>query len=79
MRPMRRRLSTDLALVERLCGPEKEAALDDIPSTMEEWRKDCDNVRPHGAIGNKAPTSLKKAAATPSASHAVRPGNLPAE
>jgi hypothetical protein len=38
----------------------KEAALDDIRSTMDEWRKDCDNVRPHGAIGNKAPTRSRR-------------------
>jgi putative transposase len=33
-------------------------SLDDARSKMEAWRRDYNEVRPHGATGNKAPISL---------------------
>ena len=32
--------------------------LDDVRTKMEEWLKDCNEVRPHSAIGYKPPISL---------------------
>lgn len=32
--------------------------LDDTPEKIEEWRTEYKEVRPHGAIGDKAPLSL---------------------
>lgn len=36
-------------------------SLDDARQKMEEWRRDCNEVRPHRAIGNKPPISLMNA------------------
>lgn len=36
-------------------------SLDDARMKMEEWRRDDNEVRPHGAIGNKPPISLMNA------------------
>jgi putative transposase len=33
-------------------------SLDDARQKMEDWRRDYNEVRPHSAIGNKAPISL---------------------
>lgn len=33
-------------------------SLDDAVRKCEAWRKDCNEVRPHSAIGNKTPISL---------------------
>lgn len=35
-------------------------SLDDARAKMEDWRRDYNEVRPHSAIGNKAPISLLK-------------------
>jgi putative transposase len=32
--------------------------LDDARSKMEHWRRDCNEVRPHGATGNNTPITL---------------------
>jgi putative transposase len=40
-------------------------SLDDARSKMEDWRRDYNEVRPHSAIGNKAPISLLKGSSAP--------------
>ena len=43
--------------------------LDDARQKMEDWRRDYNEVRPHSAIGNKAPISpLNGSSAPPPAS-----------
>jgi len=68
---------TDNAFVESLNGkfrPECLNAnwflsLDEARRKCEAWRRDCNEVRPHSANGNKAPMELHRAAASP-AGHA---------
>jgi putative transposase len=40
--------------------------LADARKKLEDWRKDYNEVRPHGAIGNKPPVSLITPAGAPS-------------
>ena len=40
--------------------------LDDARSKMEDWRKYYNEVRPHGAIGNKPPITLQDYEGMPS-------------
>jgi putative transposase len=40
--------------------------LDDARSKMEDWRKYYNEVRPHGAIGNKPPITLQNHDGVPS-------------
>src|SRR4051794_18539617 len=39
--------------------PRPPPDLDDARSKMEDWRKDYNEVRPHGAIGNNPPITLQ--------------------
>ena len=40
-------------------------SLDDARQKMEDWRRDYNEVRPHSAIGNKAPISLLNGSSAP--------------
>jgi putative transposase len=40
-------------------------SLDDACMKMEDWRRDYNEVRPHSAIGNKAPISLLNGSSAP--------------
>jgi transposase InsO family protein len=40
-------------------------SLDDAQEKMEDWRRDYNEVRPHSAIGNKAPISLLNGSSAP--------------
>ena len=40
-------------------------SLDDAQQKMEDWRRDYNEVRPHSAIGNKAPISLLNGSSAP--------------
>ena len=40
-------------------------SLDDARAKMEDWRRDYNEVRPHSAIGNKAPISLLNGSSAP--------------
>lgn len=40
-------------------------SLDEARSKCEAWRRDYNEVRPHSAIGNKAPIELHRMAASP--------------
>jgi putative transposase len=40
-------------------------SLDDARQKMEDWRRDYNEVRPHSAIGNKAPISLLNSSSAP--------------
>ncbi|MCP3367761.1 integrase core domain-containing protein, partial [Bradyrhizobium cajani] len=40
-------------------------SLDDARQKMEDWRRDYNEVRPHSAIGNKAPISLLSGSSAP--------------
>ncbi|WP_441351627.1 IS3 family transposase [Tardiphaga sp. vice278] len=40
-------------------------SLDDARQKMEDWRRDYNEVRPHSAIGNKAPVSLLNGSSAP--------------
>src|SRR3954469_10852997 len=40
--------------------------LDDARTKLEDWRKYCNEVRPHGAIGNKPPITLQNYEGAPS-------------
>ncbi len=40
-------------------------SLDGARMKMEDWRRDYDEVRPHSAIGNKAPISLLNGSSAP--------------
>lgn len=40
-------------------------SLDDARQKMEDWRRDYNEVRPHSAIGNKAPISLLNGSPAP--------------
>jgi putative transposase len=41
-------------------------SLDDARAKMEDWRRDYNEIRPHSAIGNKAPISLLNGSSAPS-------------
>jgi putative transposase len=40
-------------------------SLDDARLKLEDWRRDYNEVRPHSAIGNKAPISLLNGSSAP--------------
>lgn len=40
-------------------------SLDDARAKMEDWRRDYNEIRPHSAIGNKAPISLLNGSSVP--------------
>ena len=40
-------------------------SLDDARQKMEDWRRDYNEVRPHSAIGNKAPITLLNGSSAP--------------
>ena len=66
---------TDNAFIESFNGKFRSECLnapwfltlDEARLKMEEWRKDCNTVRPHSAIGNKPPISLMKGSSAASA------------
>jgi putative transposase len=50
-------------------------SLDDARQKMEDWRRDYNEVRPHSAIGNKAPISLLNGSSAPRR-HEPKPGKF---
>jgi putative transposase len=64
---------TDNAFIEAFNGGFRAECLNqhwflilaDARDKMEDWRRDYNEVRPHGAIGNKAPISLMNATSPP--------------
>jgi putative transposase len=64
---------TDKAFIESLNGKFRAGflnanwfrSLDEARQKCEAWRRDYNEVRPHSAIGNKAPTELHLPACNP--------------
>lgn len=62
--------STDNAFIEAFNGRFRAeclnshwfTSLEDATEKLEAWRRDYDEERPHGAIGNKVPADLIKSA-----------------
>nr|QIO98813.1 transposase [Bradyrhizobium symbiodeficiens] len=50
-------------------------SLDDAQQKMEDWRRDYNEVRPHSAIGNKAPISLLNGSSAPLPGMSLTPEN----
>jgi putative transposase len=64
---------TDNAFIESLNGKFRAEclnanwflSLDEAQRKCEAWRRDCNEVRPHSAIGNKVPIMLQRAPGEP--------------
>jgi putative transposase len=64
---------TDNSFIESFSGKSRSEclnthwslSLDDARQKMEDWRRDYNEVRPHSAIGNKAPISLLNGSSAP--------------